>query len=481
MTTAAYSAALDAAYRWESPPDVIYAVKQAIINQLRELDPRVQARTTDFFSHSFAPDMILTWGRDGNVERPLFVRQDVEDAQLSDDLLIMQRERPIIFGLEPAFLRRERLQEAGATARETSTLITDASGIGQISERKSGSRVVSIAAPALLQGGRGVLDRQVADEVSTGLTRGFVAAGSLAVTETRDTVQLIEHTFQPAAADRMVEFLRAVWIGAGGSVSNFPGQTSSLHHGLTDEALQFLLDFEQNDSLEFWRRIGAGVTLDRLVSLELEPSRNFDSLLVANLDKITAKACGVSVGEQEEIAAEAPNEAIDGWHRLGDALAFRVEDVLIRLADTRDAVVSTNTPNDGLALPELLERAASVGLPFQSIELFTAARKIEYGVSDNATGQNVVNDAQLQEMAAGLGSTGLVRRGVASVPDAAALVVDFAEGVASGRTAAKYTVAALLQFAVPLLGPDRVALRRVVARMLSQNRSLYEPPSLFDF
>jgi hypothetical protein len=215
--TAAYAAALDSAYNKRDPVAVIHAVKQIIINHVREVDERVSIRTTDFFSHSFAPDLVLEWEQ-GKVVRPLQLRSSA----------------PIFFSLEATAYRRARTERGQAMAREANTLVTDAAGISEIVERKRRSRVVEIAAPAILQGGRGILDEDRAVTVSSGLARGFLAASNLAADETHQAVGLIDSSFSRQHSSRLVEFLRAVWLGAGGQASAFPAASQATSWRRTD-------------------------------------------------------------------------------------------------------------------------------------------------------------------------------------------------------------------------------------------------------
>jgi hypothetical protein len=472
MTITTYRSALDEAFARQSPSDVIFSVKQAIINQVREVDDRVDIKSTEFFNHSFAPDLVLSWNR-GSFERYLFVRQDVASEYFIDDIQQIARSRPIIFSLEPSISEQPVSEHGGSVMRKSSALLTDAGGMSEITSRKIASRVVQIAAPALLQGGKGILDETGAARVSTGLTRGFIAAGNAAADETRNAVDLVQRSFGHEHADKLVEFLRAVWIGAGGLASKFPGATTSVMN-LSDEALKFLLDFEVNNSLDYWRRVGMGLTLERVLEISPQPSENLDLLIAANMDRLTARAFGVE--DLQEDLFERPSGR---WQAKGDALVWRGESTAASFGQSKDSVRDPENEKDGIGLDDLLSRSQTRRIPLASLEFLVSARRIDYGSASSTDNQDISADQQLREMAKTFGPSGLIRKAIATLPGGRSLICDYVMRVASGRAGAKYSFDELFEYALPLLKAlDEEELERV-RELLALNMTISQPPSLF--
>lgn len=462
MTLASYIHALDDAYSREQPGDVIHAVKQAVINQVRDVDPRVTIKSTEFFSHSFAPDLILSW-KSSDTERQLFVRQDVSSDYFIDDLRRIGDHRPIVFNLEP-HSPIEQTPERQEVVRISSALLTDAGGLQEISSRKRGSKVIEIAAPVLLQGGRGDLDEPGAERLSSGLTRGFIAAGAAATDETRDAVALVQEAFGEEHSARIVEFLRAVWIGGGGHASDFPASAADVQ--LTDEALNFLLEFEANADLSYWRRVGSGLTIDRISALSPQPSRNLDRLMLANLDRITARFSSL-----DNVADDLFSQGQNAWRAEGGSLVWRGENIAVRFNSTRDsAAYGFADLNKGIRFDLLMKRARRRGIPLEQLEFISSSRRIDYASESSAAHQDVTFDVQLAAMAESLGPSGIVSKATAVLPGGRTLTCDFRKTTASGRTAAKYPLRELFAYAVPLLVQLTEPDREAIDILLTENR-----------
>ena len=54
----------------------ITAVKRVVANALHRVDPSTSIKDTGYFNHSFVPDFLLTWPRDADWSRDVFLRLD---------------------------------------------------------------------------------------------------------------------------------------------------------------------------------------------------------------------------------------------------------------------------------------------------------------------------------------------------------------------------------------------------------------------
>ncbi len=161
-----------------SPRDTITRVKAAVIRQLQRLDGRARIRSTDYFNHSFAPDLVLSWSTGPQRERFVYVRLTDEASQLLDDVNDVAAQRPIIFDVA-ASAGLPTQQAAGdlrerATASET--LITTAGAIDSLVSQKSEEPVVGLLSSAVAQGGKGLLVRTDADRLGASVRSGFAGA-----------------------------------------------------------------------------------------------------------------------------------------------------------------------------------------------------------------------------------------------------------------------------------------------------------------
>ena len=54
----------------------ITAVKLVVANALHRVDPSTSIEDTGYFNHSFVPDFLLTWPRDADWSRDVYLRLD---------------------------------------------------------------------------------------------------------------------------------------------------------------------------------------------------------------------------------------------------------------------------------------------------------------------------------------------------------------------------------------------------------------------
>ena len=141
-----------------SREETIIGVKQAVIDELERVDSRVSVRSTDYFRHTYAPDLILKWGDQvDRAERWVYLRSKTSAGDLDRDLLTVGREQPIIFGLggPPG---RERVEEVRNRSLATGTLITDPKGLAELEASGDDSQIRELVSRTILRGGRGVYD-----------------------------------------------------------------------------------------------------------------------------------------------------------------------------------------------------------------------------------------------------------------------------------------------------------------------------------
>src|SRR5262245_12067356 len=74
------------------------AVKRAVARSLSAVDPGVTIETTDYFNHSFAPDLVLRWERPGqHEERFVFLRFNDEPEWITEELPRLEHRHPVVY------------------------------------------------------------------------------------------------------------------------------------------------------------------------------------------------------------------------------------------------------------------------------------------------------------------------------------------------------------------------------------------------
>ena len=290
----------------------INAIKKAVTAEVQAADPAVSVRFTEYFNHSFAPDMVLRWPRE-NRERLLFVRPSASASWLLDELVLVAPHRPMVVTLEDlpasagvqAVAPAANLANLDQAASAADTWVTDPSGLASISDVRTSQPVLGLLSQALMRGGRGVADAPEIQALASATATGFSAASELSAAATRSAVEAIEGHLNAEQAGRLTRVLRAVWEGHGGDVARFP--TSAATGSLTDDDLSYLLESVDEASADFWRRVGRNVTTVQLGRLRVEdPSASLQTLIAANLATLQAKGVRVvdepfKLGESEDV------------------------------------------------------------------------------------------------------------------------------------------------------------------------------------
>src|SRR4051812_28082092 len=93
------------------PEANVAAIKTAVANYLSEADPGSRIRTTEYFNHTFSPDLILSWGDDSAGTRRVFIRTDARESSLREDLDWVPADAPLFLPL------RDVIQSATSSSR----------------------------------------------------------------------------------------------------------------------------------------------------------------------------------------------------------------------------------------------------------------------------------------------------------------------------------------------------------------------------
>lgn len=419
----------------------VAAIKKAVVRSLRTVDPRVSVETTDYFNHSFAPDLVLTWPfTPSQPERFVYLRFNEHLDWISQDLRLIEDRHPVVYGLAASL--PDSPAEAAELSRqsaETQTLVTDAASVDFLAAEPP-TGLGGLVGRAIIRGGRGLLDTQRASSVTTEIADGFQAARSADTARTRSAVERAIEFLRPSESDRLLGFLQAMWIGAGARSDDFPGPVA-ISQDPGNDGLAFLIQDEEIADRQFWRALGSSLSLERLASLGLVGAPpNLQHVISANIDRLWARACRVK-----------PDEP-----RLGDdsSLLWRVDRGLVALSGSSFTAYLGSTVDDidqikvgrkhnGVTVAELRQRSSS---PVDLLELSNGERVVTYGSEDQT---DVASDDALGALSDALGFSN-VRRATVNLNDRR-LDLDFTTNTISARTSGRPPVSDLLKVGLPLL------------------------------
>lgn len=433
--------AIAAAGEQRDAMDRVTAIKRAVTSEIRAADPSVSVTFTEYFNHSFAPDMVLRWPTE-NRERLLFVRPNSSERWLLSGLSFVSPHRPLVFTLgelAPEDESRSVLQEE---AQATDTWITDPSGIAAISSVRAREPSLGLLSQALIRGGRGVGGGEEITDLTEKTRAGFVASSQLSEPPTRLAVRAIENNLDAEQSGRLTRVLRAVWEGHGGASSRFPKAQSVGH--LTDDDLSYLLTAMNEATADFWRRIGRTLTTAQLGRVRVEdPSANLQALVLANLEHLQAR--GVRVIDEPFRLGES--DQIPRWVVAKGCLALRGLNWTAYLAARR---AEEMPPADEIRAPDLStlkRRAAESSAPITQIQFEQEDRAVTYESKD---GTDVLDDPGLLRLAADLKITG-IEKAVAALEGDRNIGIDFGQKTAIGPTSAVFPLSSLMRTVLPLV------------------------------
>lgn len=458
----------------------IGVIKTAVLDEVRAADPAVTVRTTDYFNHSFAPDMVLTWPN-GLRERLLYVRPSASPGRLLKDLETVARHRPMVFTLQDLTDRQQSESSAAKAvvtrldqaANQSETWITDPSGIAAISTLRGNNPVVSLLSQALVRGGKGVTNSREVADFTTKARGGFEAAINQQAEPTRSAVNAIQRHLDTVQSGHLTRLLRAVWEGNGGSLSNFP---SAVDVGaLTDDDLTYLLGATDDAPREFWRRIGRTVTTEQLGRVRVQdPSPSLHALVSANLDNLQAKGLRVLA----ESIALGESEQVPRWMVSRGCLALRGLSWVAYLAARRTEELPQPEETGAPPVEALRRRSRSRNVSITRVELGRGNTAVTYESKD---GTDVMLDPLFAKLTSDMPGAS-VETAAATLAGGGVVNLDLPRKSATGPTSSIFPAGQLVRSVLPLVvelsGQELQELARALAEVDPAD-TLF-PDELFD-
>lgn len=453
-----YSQRITDALAQSDPALTINGVKSAVEAELQELDPTMTVEWTQYFNHSFAPDFVVTWPSDPSLpKRFVYLKISSQLDYLLEDVELVSDQHPIVFGLSPTPTGAVSLtRQMRETTQRTNTLLTDAYGLKELIDRKE-IAFVNLTSSAVAQAGRGVIDQSRGSATAHKLQAGFEGALAIDYRRTLDATEALDELLDAKYANRMTRLLQAVWVGAGGRFEDFPSDPGHFGAGIADEALQFLLEYEEIDDGRFWECLGKQVTIPQLGRLRLpNGSINLEHFIRANIHSLSARACRVLDSRQLTVNGESERDTVLQWFVESDRklLALRGSDFTALFGPNVSDLRSVRRERiPGIDVRELVSRAKYSMINEADLSSLSGSRRTLKLISDDRS--NLIEDlaerTTFPEL--GQGARVLVKRaGVAlGGPSARVLSCDFQTATAYRRTSSKISLAELAREGIPLL------------------------------
>jgi hypothetical protein len=269
-----------AAMASNNPDDIVTGVKQAVAHEVNSLSPDAEIVITNYFNHSYMPDLVLEWNDAGKRNaRPIFLRNDLRPGVMEAELRNLARREPVFLSLtaveEPptkAGSLRERAREANHV------LVTDVVSLADIAtpfaDEHAGqpshdeTPLLRLVQANLLKGGRGLMTSQDAERLAKSAAPSETSAAltdqSIAVFE-----QTADEMFTPDAALRLRRSAELLKFGLANegieTISESTGQLSDVELRILVPYL--LADETARGNPRLWGYVGSMMSLERLEEL----------------------------------------------------------------------------------------------------------------------------------------------------------------------------------------------------------------------
>ncbi|ALG06221.1 hypothetical protein [Kibdelosporangium phytohabitans] len=308
-----------------NPRDIVTGVKEAVAQEVNALSPDAKIVVTDYFNHSYMPDLVVHWNEAGKPdERPIFLRNSLRPAVVEHELQTLAMREPVVLSLTRPVESDRSLDTLRARARLTNrSLVTDVGSLADVAEPSTlpdragapesvGAPLLRLVRANLLKGGRGLFTSDDAER----LTRSAAPSDdSLSEEFLASFEESADELFVPDAALRLRRAAELLRFGLSRDVVEILPLASGQ---LSDVELRVLLPYLLSDPTastrrNLWSYIGSMMNLERLEDIgELLADVDVTALVVPNVEAWTAKRSQLVLNnEDEETVTEADPPS---WH-----------------------------------------------------------------------------------------------------------------------------------------------------------------------
>ncbi len=265
-------------------------VKRLVCEELARVDPTARIHNTEYFNHTYLPDVVLDWGdRD---PREVFLRFVSTPQRLLSDIDRIGASGPVIFDLSLA-VRPERGRDELAPIssmqqqtqkRSPRLLVTDSEATQHMRPNDAVNMVERLVIANLLRHGRGTLDESAASNTVSTSRAGYDAAIAAKPDDVQAVVAAARRILDPDTERRVERTLQLLWWVGGGAPEDFPisiPDDMELNLSDTRDFLREVFDDEHViEDNTFWSRLADRLSFDALVGVgDVTDSQNLNRLM----------------------------------------------------------------------------------------------------------------------------------------------------------------------------------------------------------
>lgn len=383
-------------------------VKNLVCDELARVDPTAGIKRTEYFNHSYIPDVVVEWP--GQPPREVFMRFVNDARRLEDDVRRIGRDGPVLFdlsmavGTAPGAVDHDLDAELDAVLDDAPTvLLTDTEATERVRPAASHNLIERLVAGNVLRAGRGHLDEEVARETVEASRAGFDAAVAAEPEAVKAAVEAAQKVFGLDLERRVERSLQLVWWAGGGDPEAFPislPDDMGLNAEDTRDFLRSVLDDQQTiDDDDFWTRLADRLDFHTLVSVgDVDGSANLHRLM-----KHLATRLALSHAALDRVDRKLIPEPL-AWALANGFLRLQGPDWVCRFTPAGQRFSQRKSEGTPIALDTA--EARSAGLIIEEAEIEDADRTLQ--VRRKAAAPSNYQQASLAALAAGI-SAALVR------------------------------------------------------------------------
>lgn len=312
--------------------DIITGVKDAVVQEVMSLSPDAKIVRTDYFNHSYMPDLVVEWHDAGKpYARPIFLRNDLRPEVAEQDVRSLARREPVVLSItaldEPSVAAgplRERALEASRV------LVTDVVSLADLAapfdtphptpQSREEAPLLRLVQANLLKGGRGLLTSHDVERLAQSAAppeSGAALTGQFMATfqETADEM------FTPDAALRLRRSADLLRLGLSTEVVDaIVGESGELSELELRVLIPYLLaDETARTNTRLWQFIGSMMSLERLEELgDVLVDMDVTALVVPNLETWTGKRAQLVINNShDEDSSEETSVPVSRNARVG--------------------------------------------------------------------------------------------------------------------------------------------------------------------
>jgi hypothetical protein len=309
-------------------------IKEVVAREFRRVDPTAVVKFTEYFNHSFVPDIVVWWAprTDHESKREVFLRPNLWSKSTADEVVRIATDDTTLYGLPSARPQDSDISPDALDAplRRKAALAFEAGALSNIVMAGS-EAVAGILASAIARTGIGSLD--TASSTSLGeLSSG--SAGALAHGDVGQIDRLLKgarRVLRTESKEQFEALLQVLWRSYGNDASTFPAREVSLL-GLSPQQratlLVHLFAVSHEISPEVWLEVGSLITLAELEDLQsVRTTENLNSFVrnISGLLQVRSMAY-----QDQGVQLSMTADRSDGW---------RIEDGTLRAQLGRETLI----------------------------------------------------------------------------------------------------------------------------------------------